>query len=82
MDRFAIIAELGRRGMSLASLAISNGYHRTHSASVPARWPKVQQIVAEAIGRLPEELWPERYRDHHTPSSARPNENVNQGGIR
>lgn len=53
---------LEKHGWSLRRLSIANGYTPT-SASVPLRnpWPRMEKIIADAIGVTPETIWPSRY---------------------
>ena len=63
IDRFAVLAELRRRATSPAALARSHEYHvstLTHVFERPC--PIAEKIVANAIGRAPEELWQVRER--------------------
>ena len=44
-----VIAELKKRGHSLAALAIANGYHPTSAGkALKKSWPAMEQIIAEA----------------------------------
>ena len=62
LERFSILAEMHRRGLSLAMLARAHGYHpRSFSHIFTRPWPEAQRIVAEALDRSPYELWPDRY---------------------
>ncbi|WP_410499670.1 helix-turn-helix domain-containing protein [Chitinibacter sp. S2-10] len=60
--RADITAALHKRGHSMRALAIANGYSPTSLKNVMDRsWPKVERIVADAIGCEPEVIWPSRY---------------------
>ncbi len=76
-DRPAIIAELSRRGWSLAGLSARYGYQRTAVSKALTRpWPAVEAIVAEALGVDPQVLWPERYDCEGFPRTGRPQEAI------
>jgi Ner family transcriptional regulator len=55
-------AALKKRGVSLAGLSVANGYHPTAAGKALRRsWPALELVIAQAIGRSPEEIWPNRY---------------------
>lgn len=58
-----IKAALDKAGWSLRQLGFYHGYEGDSSLSEAFRrpWPKAEGIIAEAIGRKPQELWPTRY---------------------
>jgi len=57
-----IIASLRKKGTSLAALSREAGLRSSALANALVRpWPKGEQIIAEAIGMPPEEIWPSRY---------------------
>ena len=58
-----IKARLHMAGLSLRSLSLNAGYSRDSLKSVlrtPCR--PYQQIIADALGVSPEEIWPSRYQ--------------------
>ncbi len=57
-----IKAEVEKAGTSLRKLSVANGYNPHALKDVLRRsWPKGEEIVAGAIGRTPQEIWPSRY---------------------
>lgn len=57
-----IKAALEKKGWSLGKLARAHGYNRkSPSLALKQPWPRMEQIIAEAIGVEPRELWPSRY---------------------
>lgn len=58
-----IKAELHKMGLSFRALSLNAGYSKDSLKAVlrtPCR--TYQQIVADALGVAPEEIWPSRYR--------------------
>ncbi|WP_421238549.1 helix-turn-helix domain-containing protein [Aeromonas enteropelogenes] len=62
-----IKAELHKRGHTLRSLSLANGYKRDSLKSV-LRTPCLayEKIVADALGVPPETIWPIRYEARKT----------------
>ena len=61
-DRYRVISELHRLGLSLRQLSFQNGYRRdTLRDALDRRYPKAQEIIARALGVSPRVIWPERY---------------------
>jgi len=59
-----IAAALKKKGISLAGLAIANGYHPTATGKALKRsWPALEHIIAKALGVEPAEIWPSRYAE-------------------
>jgi Ner family transcriptional regulator len=57
-----IAAALKKRGHTLASISIANGYHSTAvGKALRQPWPAVEVIVAKALGVAPEVIWPSRW---------------------
>ncbi|WP_036771219.1 cell morphology transcriptional regulator XreR2 [Photorhabdus australis] len=57
-----IIAELKKRGTSLAAVSRKAGLaSSTLANTLQRRWPKGQQLIADALDRDPAEIWPSRY---------------------
>ena len=65
-------AALAKRNTNLAQLARQHDYSRTALNRVPFQyWPRAQQIIADAIGELPQAIWPDRYDASGAPISQR-----------
>jgi Ner family transcriptional regulator len=61
-DRFRVISELHRRGLSLRQLSFQNGYSRnTLRDALDRPYPKAEGIIAHALGISPRLIWPARY---------------------
>ncbi|MGE0416453.1 MAG: helix-turn-helix domain-containing protein [Acetobacteraceae bacterium] len=57
-----VLASLKKRGTSLAALSVANGYHPTAAGKALKRpWPALEQLIANAVGMAPQQLWPSRY---------------------
>ncbi len=57
-----IKATLEKAGWTLSRLSRSHGYHRSAASHVLRHpWPKLERVIAEAIGLQPQDLWPSRY---------------------
>lgn len=57
-----VVAALRKAGWSLRKLSAANGYAPTSAKEALHRpWPKVERLIAEAIGVEPETIWPARY---------------------
>lgn len=58
--RFAV----HERGLTLKGLTLANGYRSVDAVAqcLHRPYPKVERILAEAIGERPETIWPSRYR--------------------
>lgn len=62
IDWPGVVAELHRNGMTLTALAIRNGLNPNVFRQVKSRTSfKAQKIIADFIGRKPEDIWPTRY---------------------
>lgn len=57
-----VIAALRKRNTSLRQLAIQNQYSHIQRV-LTSPWLAAEQIVAKALSRKPEEIWPSRYLD-------------------
>jgi Ner family transcriptional regulator len=55
-----VIAALRKRGTSLRKIAIENGYSHIQRV-LTSPWLAAEQLVAKALDKKPEELWPSRY---------------------
>ncbi|HAX6668406.1 TPA: transcriptional regulator [Escherichia coli] len=59
-----IIAELRKKGTSLSEVSRNAGLASSKLQNALSRpWPRGEKIIAEALGRLPEVIWPSRYFD-------------------
>ena len=60
--RADIIAALKKQGWSIRALAAQVNVHPTtlYSALVKP-YPKSEQVIADALGMRPEQIWPQRY---------------------
>ena len=69
MDSLWIKYQLGRRGYTLTSLGLEHGVSR-HAVGLALRrpYPKMEAIIAAALGMDPTELWPERYNRQGKPN--------------
>ena len=57
-----IKAALEKNGWSLSRLSIANGYTRKAAANTLRKpWPKMEKIIALAIGEKAQNIWPSRY---------------------
>ncbi|HEY3986466.1 helix-turn-helix transcriptional regulator [Cedecea sp.] len=57
-----IIAGIRKKGTSLAALSRDSGLaSSTLANALTRRWPKGERLIAEALGKQPEEIWPSRY---------------------
>ena len=68
-----VLAALKKRGHSLAGLSVAKGYHPTAAGKALRKsWPAMERILAEAIGVVPQAIWPSRYdADGHPVSRGR-----------
>lgn len=67
-----VVAAIWMAGTSLIKLSRLNGYASTaltHALRRP--WPKGERLIADAIHRTPQELWPSRYHADGSPKSGR-----------
>lgn len=67
-----IVFRLRERGMTLRRLSRLNGYS-PNSATVATRvpWPKMERLIAKALGVTPQEIWPSRYHADGSPKGPR-----------
>ena len=65
--RADIKAALEKAGWTLSELSTKNGYNRTAVGIALAHpWPKVEAIIAKAVGVPPQSIWPSRYHPDGT----------------
>ncbi|MCW2477298.1 MULTISPECIES: helix-turn-helix transcriptional regulator [unclassified Symbiopectobacterium] len=57
-----IIAALKKQGTTLSALSREAGLASSTLANALARrWPKGERLIAKALSKRPEEIWPSRY---------------------
>ncbi|GKX44012.1 transcriptional regulator [Pectobacterium carotovorum subsp. carotovorum] len=57
-----IIAGLRKKGTTLAAVSRAAGLASSTLANALTRhWPKGERLIAEAMEKKPEEIWPSRY---------------------
>lgn len=57
-----VVAAVRKAGWSLRKLSAHHGYTPTAlDNALHKPWPKAQQMIADAIGKSPEQIWPSRY---------------------
>jgi Ner family transcriptional regulator len=63
-----IKAEIRKTRITLRKLALDHGLNGTAINTVLRQpWPRVEAIVANRLGRRPQDIWPSRYYDDGTP---------------
>jgi Ner family transcriptional regulator len=70
---------LEKKGWSLSRLSKQRGYCRTAcKMALRIAWPKMERIIADAIGVPPQVIWPSRYDEHGNSNRrrGRPKSNV------
>lgn len=55
-----VIAALRKRGFSLRQIAIQNNYSHIQRV-LTSPWLAAEQLVAKALDKKPEDIWPSRY---------------------
>ncbi len=71
-----IKALLEKRGLSLAEVSRSAGYSSTAAGrALRAAWPAMEEVIAEAIGLTPQQVWPSRYSEDGIPMKYLPRRN-------
>jgi len=67
-----IVYQLRLKGLSLRRLSRLHGY-AAGSAELANRlpWPKMERLIADALGVTPQQIWPSRYHDDGTSKSGR-----------
>ncbi|QHQ18312.1 transcriptional regulator [Pectobacterium parmentieri] len=59
-----IIASLRKQGTTLSAISREAGLASSTLANALTRhWPKGERLIAEALNKRPEEIWPSRYQD-------------------
>jgi len=65
--RADILAALKKQGTNLSALARAQGYSSsTLQNALNSKWPKGELIIANALNKTPEEIWPSRYINSST----------------
>lgn len=64
-----IKAAIRKTGTTMKGLAIAHGYRSVDACgqALHRPYPKVERIIAAAIGVPPETIWPSRYKGKSTP---------------
>ena len=67
-----LVYQLRLRGLSLRKLARLRGYAPgSATRAIQSPWPKMERIIADALGITPQEIWPSRYHADGTPKKGR-----------
>lgn len=77
--------ELAKRGMTLIEVAASAGVSKSALYSAFRRpYPRMEWLIATAVGVLPQQIWPERYTAEGLPNRllGRPPKNNNAEGAK
>lgn len=70
--RADIVAALHKAGWSLRQLSVQHGYKPTTLGTALVRpWPKGEGIIAAALGKPPQDIWPSRYTQAGDPNRGR-----------
>ncbi|MEH0876582.1 helix-turn-helix transcriptional regulator [Pectobacterium cacticida] len=60
-----IIASLRKQGTTLAAISREAGLASSTLANALTRhWPKGERLIAKALSKRPEEIWPSRYQNY------------------
>lgn len=64
-----IKAAVRKKGTTLKGLALSHGYRSVDACAQALQrpYPKMERIIAAAIGVPPEIIWPSRYQGKYSP---------------
>lgn len=64
MHRIDIVAALHKKGMTVKALSLASGWSEgTLSNALSRPWPKGEQVIADALGMAPQDIWPSRYSE-------------------
>lgn len=78
-----IVYRLREKGMTLRRLSRLNKFSPSAaSLAIQLPWPKLEQLIATAIGVAPNEIWPSRYNDDGTPRTGLHSAKHNSAGMR
>lgn len=77
-----IKAELHKLGLTLKGLALTNGYRSVDAVNQALfrPYPKAERIIAVALNRGPETIWPSRYGSKFNGSVKQNNVNLTKVG--
>lgn len=77
-----IKAAIRKRGTTLKGLALAHGYRSVDACAQALQhpYPKMERIIAAAIGVPPETIWPSRYKGKFTPIASAHKVNAAQAG--
>ncbi len=57
-----IVAGIKKKGTTMAAISRSAGLaSSTLANTLTKHWPKGERLIADVIGKRPEEIWPSRY---------------------
>jgi len=63
-----IKAAIRKTGSTLRSLSLDAGYHHSAVRQTLLRpWPALQEVIAQHLGVLPQDIWPSRYTETGDP---------------
>lgn len=68
--RYDVIAALRKtpNKWNLSSLSEAHNYSRNAASEALRRpWPAMEKVIADALGKTPQEIWPSRYNPDGTP---------------
>lgn len=57
-----IIASLKKKGTTLAAVSRKSGLASSTLNALTRRWPKGERLIASALDKRQEEIWPSRYK--------------------
>lgn len=61
--RADIIAALKKKKLTLRQLSTESGMNKDSlKNALDKKWPKGEQIIANALGVTPDQIWPSRYQ--------------------
>lgn len=67
-----IQAALKKAGWSFSRLSRANDYAvGCANNALRTPWPKMERLIADAVGLTPQQIWPSRYNDDGSPKSGR-----------
>jgi len=79
-----LLYRLREAGTSYANISRKHGYCPTAAIMVHHRpsWPRMERLLADALGVTPQEIWPSRYHEDGTPRRGRgsPKNNTTENG--
>ena len=70
--REQIKAEIRMRGTTLRALSLQHTSSKNSAAIALGRsWPKMEQVIANFLGKKPQQIWPSRYDASGNPAAGR-----------